>query len=314
MASDNRGKASENADTLYIKGMELLAKKPLREGKEKLDRASGEAFTCFSRAAKLGHADAFDALGRCDEYGLGCNVSWKNAVDQYQKAAALGAPHGMFNLGRMHYFGCCVPYDLEAGYRWFLRAAWEGDADAMCFLGDSHLRGRGTEEDRQAASEWYLRAAKAGSIAADYALLTEFTADGFDNVEAYRVRKPKFTTEAVRMAAEAGDIAAMVEFGSRYELGSDVKQDVRSAYRWYLAAAEKGNPMGMFGLVRLYDDPENRKYKPLSPGAFGKTAGDLLHRTAAMGIPAAVKKYLHSIQLAYAIVAAIENREEDPTS
>jgi hypothetical protein len=55
-------------------------------------------------------------------------------------------------------------------------------------------------------------------------------------------------------AVEAGDTAAMVELGRRYEDGLGVVQDFAQAHEWYLKAAQAGNALGMKNLGVLYQN------------------------------------------------------------
>lgn len=57
--------------------------------------------------------------------------------------------------------------------------------------------------------------------------------------------------EAIR-AARAGDAAAQLELGERYDLGRGVPQDFTEAVRWYRLSAEQGNARAQFALAEMY--------------------------------------------------------------
>ncbi len=293
-------RAPADAEKLYAEGLALLGKKPLRLNGDKQDAACRAAFAALSGAAEAGHPGAQDMLGRCYEYGLGCRQDRKRMEEWYRRSADAGCAHGMFDVGRMQFFGFSQgKRDEEAGYQWFLRAAWAKDAAAMCHLGDCLLRGAGTSQDRRAAADWYFRAMDAGSLAARYALCTEFYTDAFEDVAALRAKQPAWSAHEARAAAEAGDSAGMVALGACYRLGSGVKKDLRSARKYYLAAAKTLDPCAMYALTELYEEGAG--------GPLDSTAvTDLLRLAAEQGLPGAMKKFSMACSLAFAAIDAAE--------
>jgi hypothetical protein len=59
-------------------------------------------------------------------------------------------------------------------------------------------------------------------------------------------------TSRCRRAAEQGDGAAMVKFGSMYIDGRGVEQDYRQAVQWFRRAAEQGYPEAQLLLGEMY--------------------------------------------------------------
>jgi uncharacterized protein len=58
--------------------------------------------------------------------------------------------------------------------------------------------------------------------------------------------------EAIKAAAERGDVAAQVDLGRMYLSGQGVPKNPAEAVRWYRQAAERGNAIAQFSLGSLY--------------------------------------------------------------
>src|SRR5205809_2134255 len=58
--------------------------------------------------------------------------------------------------------------------------------------------------------------------------------------------------EALRLSAEGGNAAAMVDLGDRYRAGNGVKKDYTQAMSWYRRAADAGVPAAMTRIGHLY--------------------------------------------------------------
>ena len=84
------------------------------------------SFECYTKAAKLGNADAVDRLGESYTAGIGVAMDEQIAFQYFQCAAGLGNPKGLCNLGfcYLHGFGC--HQDTELAFRWIAAAIATG--------------------------------------------------------------------------------------------------------------------------------------------------------------------------------------------
>ncbi|MBH5328214.1 sel1 repeat family protein [Eikenella sp. S3360] len=157
----------------------------------------------YRRAAKLGHAEAQEALGCLYEFaekpdyrharkwyaraleqhssnspdaayrlgylyekGLGGKKDFQTACLLYRKAAKAGHPDAQRALGYCYEKGLGLPRNDDKARKWYARAALQADADACNNLGFLHYNGKGVRRNKSLAGKWYKLAARAGSILA----------------------------------------------------------------------------------------------------------------------------------------------------
>ncbi|OQV18486.1 Protein sel-1-like protein 1 [Hypsibius exemplaris] len=87
------------------------------------------ALVYWDRSAAQGHALARLKLGDYHYYGMGTEVDYEAAVNNYRQAESAPSPQALFNLGYMHQRGYGVKQDLHLAKRFYDRAL-ETSADA----------------------------------------------------------------------------------------------------------------------------------------------------------------------------------------
>jgi TPR repeat protein len=202
----------------------------------------------------------------------------------------LRAEHGdrtaQFNLGLLFSKGKGVHQSEEEAFRWFLKAA-EQDVQPACFnVATYYLKGIGVEQNTQQAILWYTKLADQGMIQAQTAIGALYS-NGVGGVaidlekaiywykkaaaqnhslahsllgECYRkLGDEKNSMKWYMSAAELGDPAAQYVVGNLYYNGETVPQDYNRALYWYEKSAQQGYTWGQYNAGIL-----------LASGALGK--------------------------------------------
>jgi TPR repeat protein len=121
--------------------------------------------------------------------------------------------------------------------------------EAQTEIGWLYQNALGVAQDFAQAAEWYKRASAEGNTNADRLLGVLYLHGAgvekeFGQARAHLVR-----------AAEAGDAEAMRIVGTMDESGQGIASpDYAEAMRWYINAAEAGNPAALFNQSKLYQD------------------------------------------------------------
>ncbi len=84
-------------------------------------------------------------------------------------------------------------------------------------------------------------------------MLLAVSAAGFAQTASDAKDWGKADMAALTQAAEAGDVEAQFELGSRYAVGKDVAEDATEAAKWYEKAAEGGHGMAQYVLGVCYE-------------------------------------------------------------
>lgn len=206
----------------------------------------------------------------------------------------------LFESAQSAYFGLNEPQDKELAAKRFLQAAWQGSAEAMCYLAGCFLFGEGVEKDVVAAADWYLRAAREKNRAARYELCRTEFAD-LPAVRAYRAENPTPSGVGVPALARAGNAEAQTALADMYRYGIGGKcKNVRSALKWYAAAAKQKDPQAQFSLYSM------AKENKISKDALPQTMHALLKSAAEQGLRSAVKEYRLCAMLAASLSEALE--------
>ena len=129
-----------------------------------IDRDPVEAVYWFRLAASVGHAQAANMVGRCQELGMGTPVDFERAAAWYRRAASAGLDWGMYNLAHLHATGRGVAIDQACARKLYSRAAELGHAKSMNMIGRYYEEGIAGEQDSRIAIDWYSRAAEAGDF------------------------------------------------------------------------------------------------------------------------------------------------------
>ncbi|MCP1243756.1 tetratricopeptide repeat protein [Acetobacter lambici] len=126
-----------------------------------LDRGQMHAaFSMIEVAARSGHAQALNMLGRAYERGWGVTPNPLVAIQYFEMAARQNYGWAFFNLADLYMSGHGPPRDVGRAYGLYVRAAQAGVAKALNMIGLLH-------EDKSpkglfVAREYYRAAAEAG--------------------------------------------------------------------------------------------------------------------------------------------------------
>lgn len=150
----------ENPHALHELG--LLYESPKNPGLIVRDEA--QAFSLFTRAAKLGYKFSQFKLGQSYEYGLlGCHVDARNSIIWYTKAAAQGEHQSELALSGWYLTGSegILEHSDTEAYLWARKAALAEPPlpKAMFAMGYFTEVGIGCPRSLEEAKRWYGRAA-----------------------------------------------------------------------------------------------------------------------------------------------------------
>jgi len=127
----------------------------VQEGESK----APEAFGYFSKAADGGYARGVYNQGLCYLDGVGTTKDQAKAVAMFQKASDLGNPEAMVALASAYENGTGGTVDANQAFRWYEKAADAGNLDAVVSLGKAYAEGNGVTRDETKAAVLFERAA-----------------------------------------------------------------------------------------------------------------------------------------------------------
>jgi TPR repeat protein len=105
--------------------------------------AAARAYSCYRKAAELGHRRAALITGDCLRHGVGVAADPAQALLWYGKAATLF--EAKIALGDLYYYGIGVKANFRESFRWYEQAAGQQeDSYAMYSVGYCLLYGQGT--------------------------------------------------------------------------------------------------------------------------------------------------------------------------
>lgn len=116
----------------------------------------------YDIAALRGYGPALNMVGRCFQFGWGCDKDLQEAARYYEAAGQAGDMWGVYNLGILTMRGIGMQADLKAALSLFRRAADNGHAKSMNLVGRFTEEGWHTQRNREMAIEWYRRSAEGG--------------------------------------------------------------------------------------------------------------------------------------------------------
>ena len=129
-----------------------------------------EIFKHLIEDAKKDNVMALYNLGICYEFGYGCEINEKKAIEYCKKAADLNCPEAQAELGVCYLNGRGVKINGAKAFKWLEKAAQQGYADAQCELGYCYRYGTGVEQNDTGADMWFTKAALQGNLRAKVAL------------------------------------------------------------------------------------------------------------------------------------------------
>ena len=206
----------------------------------KPNRAKAEKY--YRHAAKLGHAEAQEALGCLYEFAE--KPDYRRARKWYAHALeqhSSDTPDAAYRLGYLYEKGLGGKKDIQTACQLYRKAAKAGHPEAQRALGYCYEKGLGLPENHAKARKWYARAA----LQADATACNNL---GFLHYNGKGVRRSKSQAKKwYKLAARAGSIIALSNLGDLYEDAGRLKK----AVRYYRRVAEAGNKYAAKQLKRL---------------------------------------------------------------
>lgn len=140
--------------------------------------------------------------------------------------------------------------DYAAAINEFLPLAEADHPDAQIYMGHIAYLGTGTEQSKQEAADWYRRSADQGSYEGTYWLAVMLDqGDGISQNGA----EATFLFDHIQSDAHLGIANAQQWLGSMYTHGLGVEKDLTEAFRWFVRAAEQGDPFHQTIVGNLYN-------------------------------------------------------------
>ncbi|MFT8634455.1 hypothetical protein [Novacetimonas hansenii] len=215
-----------------------------------------EHVVAMQGATPLNHEWAATRLMECCRDGVGVPADAARAMHWRREAARLGGVGAMAALG-----ATCMddngPIPRDEALEWLHRAADAGDADSMARLGLCQVVGR--RGDARQGEALVQQAAGAGSVLAMVMLgdlyATKDVASGAVRGESPLAVDMGQADHYYAMAADRGDVGAMVRHARCLRDGTGVARDPAAALGWYRAAAAQGDIEAMLGAGQLCCDP-----------------------------------------------------------
>jgi TPR repeat protein len=213
-----------------------------------IEKDFGQARQLYEKAAALGYAASYVALGALYSAGSGVTKDYAAARSWYEKAVAANDPLGWNGLGILYETGNGVPKDFAQARIYYEKAAAAGVPGGMVNLGRLYLDGNGVTKDPGRARNLFETATASGDPSAMRML--GFLYDRGITVAKDPVQAKKWYDKAI-----AGqDSPAMNSLGWMYEQGNGVPKDLAQAKAWYEKAAFFNNALAMANLGNLYKD------------------------------------------------------------
>ncbi len=122
------------------------------------------------RDADGGQTDSQYELGDIYTKGEIVPQDGDKAIKWYSRAAKLGHADAQLTLGYI-YYNDDARRDKKESAKWFLKAAEQGVAEAQLEIGEMYYRGDGVSQNKREAAEWFHRSAEQGNCDAQAELV-----------------------------------------------------------------------------------------------------------------------------------------------
>ncbi|CAI8607259.1 unnamed protein product [Vicia faba] len=165
---------------------------------------------------------------------------------EYQ--AQKGNDAAMYKVGLFYYFGLRgLRRDHSKALSWFLKAVEKGEPRSIELLGEIYARGAGVERNYTKAFEWLTLASK-------HHLYSAYNGIGYLYVKGYGVDSKNYTKakEYFEKAAENDEVGGHYNLGVMFLKGIGVKRDVRLACKYFIVAANNGQPKAFYQLAKIF--------------------------------------------------------------
>jgi TPR repeat protein len=138
----------------------------LGRGYDKAGRFA-EALDRYGRAAAVGYAPAYGAIGNMYSVGRGVEKDERRGFEWFRNAAGAGDPGGQFALGQIYENGRGVAQDNMEALKWYQKAADQGLAEGQDSVGYFYSAGLGVAKNDAEAVVWMRKAAEQGMAIAE---------------------------------------------------------------------------------------------------------------------------------------------------
>ncbi len=234
-----RGALLGSSEAAYMKGECYLFGVGIDKNEEMATASFGEALACASDGFAC--EDAYLAMAKCLEQGVGVKRDAMAALSLYKTAADNGNAEAMYNLGNLMLSGVSQKSDHSDARTYMLRAARKEYIPAMLAMGRFADEGRGVAKNSSDAERWYTKAV--GATVKSAPQLNDFPGRFYGKAEyetecrieaQYRLgllmakREPSLSAylgafENIAFAASMGHNGAQTEISKIYRHGGDLK-------------------------------------------------------------------------------------------
>jgi uncharacterized protein len=210
-------------------------------------------------AAGFCAAQAQDFGKGIDAYNKG---DFAGALAEWKPLAGQGDAKAQYMLGQIYRDGKGVKRDYKEARKWFEAAASQGHPSALYWLGWMYEFGKGMWlSDRDKALKLYIQSAEAGYGDAQLRLGEHFVDTAERSEDTFPQWTASYQKDAFRWfmaAAQKGKPVAQVWVGFLYEEGFGVEKDYGKAMAWYQRAS-KPERYDLDGNL-AYKDEEERQF------------------------------------------------------
>lgn len=290
-------KAQTALGATYFQGMEgldqnyALSEKYLMMAAEK-DNVDAQAFISYlyiameeydkamlwaRKASQMEHPQAYFALGRIYDEGLGVETNHLEGLKWFEKAAKGGDADAQNMVGNIYLNADYVKHDEKKAFEYYQMAAAQGHLWGMCNLGYCYQEGIGTDMNILSAEEWLRKAAEGGLQDAQNMLnensiysaspLSDSNMADFVNTEellsegdaALKGKKYKEAYSLYDQALQNGDANASERISAMVELGMNQSQNqkFKEAVEILTPLSEGGVEEAQFHLAGILVDGQN---------------------------------------------------------
>lgn len=281
---ENIEKAKEEYEKLNDQIEELHNNRELPEDQQK-------AFELYKLAAKNGNPLAHLMLGRCYEYGYGCeneNVTFakKMAYQNYRAAVNQEGIHIaeiLYEIGKCLLFGIGTEVSYQKANEYLNKSAEMGYYYAEYQIGVNYCNGTGVVKNVKKGIE-YIQLASSKGISIAFKVLGDISYFGYYGYPKNLDEAVKNYTDAIncndyipsgaylnlsrcyqqkknyiqavkilKIGAEKKYADCQNEIGLFFEIGLGVTEDKAEALFWYNTAAKNGSGQALYKLACLYE-------------------------------------------------------------
>ena len=199
-----------------------------------------EAFNWYLLAAVQGDAYSKYRLGYMYYHGEGVKRDFNEALKWFMEAAEQDYSYSQYWVGKMYDYGEGVEEDKAEALKWYIKAAEQRNDEALFRIGEMYYFGVGVKVDQKVA-EQYLRKAYASNSYNQAAkrLLVSLYFEQFDSL---------------RNNANNGYVDAQLTLGFMYKEGIGVSKRLKTAFNWYMSAAQQGNVEGEYNVGCMFKE------------------------------------------------------------